>query len=145
MFGRLSREEAESIHSNPQLQRRKKKTAILPPFDRFTEGRGLGLRRVAGRVALVTCVLTFVSPVKRVDVLLSVRAECEWRDRDVTVLQILQVQRVMKSHEVRMTGDPPEGHVVLEREKRREKRKKKNTNEHNIGGKNVPSHCYLSL
>lgn len=34
-------------------------------------------------------------------------------DRAVTVLQVLQVQSVMQGHEVRVTRDPPERHVVL--------------------------------
>lgn len=29
------------------------------------------------------------------------------------LLQVLQVEGVVEGHEVRMAGDPPEGHVVL--------------------------------
>lgn len=63
------------------------------------------------------------------------------RDEDVTVLQILQVQRVMKSHEVRMTGDPPEGHVVLERERKTEK----STNEHITGKKKLALPYHINV
>lgn len=39
-------------------------------------------------------------------------------DRAVTVLQVLQVQSVVKGHEVRVARDPPERHVVLEKTQR---------------------------
>lgn len=39
------------------------------------------------------------------------------QDGDVA-LQVLQVQSVMEGHEVRVAGDPPEGHVVLRTEQK---------------------------
>ncbi len=54
------------------------------------------------------------------------RPGTEWPGaRTVTVLQVLQIQSVMQGHEVRVTRDPPERHVVLERHKDTERERER--------------------
>lgn len=50
------------------------------------------------------------------------------------VLQVVQVQSVVEGHEIRVAGDPPEGHVVLRRESNR--RVSVPLSRHESGGRN---------